>query len=85
MFPPCRTLVLATGMGKANVPTFQGNEFTESYSDISTDPEDYEGQTVLILGKLTFFTNEKCGTKNGTTGTTSYMLFCADNGEIMYS
>ena len=46
-----RSLVLATGMGKPNMPRFEGAEYTESYEDISTNPEDFEGQSVLILGK----------------------------------
>lgn len=37
-------------MGKANTPNFEGHEHTESYEDISTNPDDFEGQSVLILG-----------------------------------
>ena len=45
-------MILATGMAVPNVPYFEGVEYTEGYEDISTNEEDYEGQTVLILGKL---------------------------------
>ncbi|XP_064604123.1 FAD-dependent oxidoreductase domain-containing protein 2-like [Liolophura sinensis] len=47
----CRILTVATGIWKPNLPMFKGIELTEGYEDISTNPEDYEGQTVLILGR----------------------------------
>ena len=46
-----RCLIVATGIWKPNEPQFEGHEFTEGYDEISTDPNDYEGQNVLILGE----------------------------------
>ncbi len=46
-----RTLVIATGIGKANIPKFPGVNYTENYETISTNPDNYEGQTVLIIGE----------------------------------
>ena len=46
--------MVATGTGKAHVPVFEGMEYVEGYEDMSTNPEDYEGQTVLILGSKPF-------------------------------
>ena len=38
-----------------NTPKFKGVEHTVAYSDVSTNPEDFEGKTVLILGKFQDF------------------------------
>ena len=38
-------------MWKPNVPEFKGSQFTTGYEEIATDSEEFEGQTVLILGK----------------------------------
>ena len=47
-----RTLFLATGMSVPNVPVYKGIEHVMGYESIPTDPEFYEGKSVLILGKL---------------------------------
>ena len=51
---PCvvsyRVLIVATGLGKPVEPKFEGSQYTESYSDVSINPDDYEGKSVLILG-----------------------------------
>ncbi|XP_064633746.1 FAD-dependent oxidoreductase domain-containing protein 2-like [Lineus longissimus] len=47
----CKTTIMATGLWKPNQPTFQGVEHTVGYEDMSLDPDDYEGKTVLILGR----------------------------------
>ncbi|XP_048575414.1 FAD-dependent oxidoreductase domain-containing protein 2 [Nematostella vectensis] len=48
----CRTLVVSTGIWVENLATqFDGVEYTESYSSISTNPDDFEGQSVLIIGR----------------------------------
>jgi thioredoxin reductase len=44
-------LVMATGVSALYVPPIPGIELAESYDDAPTDPEDYAGQHVLILGK----------------------------------
>ena len=51
--PTCiRCLIMATGIAKPNKPDFPGQEYVEGYEDMSTDPEDFEGQSVLILGTV---------------------------------
>ncbi|XP_050391340.2 FAD-dependent oxidoreductase domain-containing protein 2 [Patella vulgata] len=47
----CRTLIAATGMWKPNIPEVPGIEYTEGYEDVSLNPEEFEGQTVLVLGR----------------------------------
>ncbi|XP_013388556.1 FAD-dependent oxidoreductase domain-containing protein 2 [Lingula anatina] len=47
----CKNLIMATGMQKANVPKFPGYELAVGYEDVSVDPEDFEGKSVLILGR----------------------------------
>lgn len=48
----CKNVIMSTGISVENLPRkFKGFEHTESYSEISTNPDDYEGQTVLIIGR----------------------------------
>lgn len=47
----CRTMVLATGLSTPNIPDVKGIELTEGYETVSIDPEDFEGKSVLILGR----------------------------------
>ncbi|XP_068434741.1 FAD-dependent oxidoreductase domain-containing protein 2 [Clinocottus analis] len=47
----CSVLLVATGLWDPQKVEFVGSEFVEGYDSISTDPEDYKDQTVLILGK----------------------------------
>lgn len=42
----------ATGMQRAHTPKFQGWENTVGYEDVSTNPDDFEGKSVLILGTV---------------------------------
>lgn len=37
-------------MWQPNLISAKGVEFLEGYESVSTDPEDFEGQSVLILG-----------------------------------
>jgi hypothetical protein len=46
---------MATGMWKPNQPKFEGVEHTVGYEDMSLNPDDYEGKTVLILGKSVLY------------------------------
>ncbi|XP_076458503.1 FAD-dependent oxidoreductase domain-containing protein 2-like [Babylonia areolata] len=47
----CRALVLATGRWKPNIPdNIDGIEHAVGYENMSVDPSDYEGKSVLILG-----------------------------------
>ncbi|KAK3705201.1 hypothetical protein QZH41_014001, partial [Actinostola sp. cb2023] len=48
----CKDLIMSTGIATENLgDKFKGVEYTEKYSEISTNPDDYEGQTVLIIGR----------------------------------
>ena len=47
----CRYLIVATGAGKPYVAPIPGIELAESYVDVSIDPDDFQNQRVLILGK----------------------------------
>lgn len=46
----CRWIITATGFWKPNVANIVGDELIQGYESISTDPDDYEGKSVLILG-----------------------------------
>lgn len=48
----CKNVIMSTGISTENLPrNFKGVEYTESYSEMSVNPDDYEGQTVLIIGR----------------------------------
>uniref|UniRef100_X1ZGH8 FAD-dependent oxidoreductase domain-containing protein 2 n=1 Tax=Capitella teleta TaxID=283909 RepID=X1ZGH8_CAPTE len=47
----CRYLILATGLWKPNTPDFVGSEYVEGYEEVPIDADDFEGQSVLILGR----------------------------------
>ncbi|XP_045212137.1 FAD-dependent oxidoreductase domain-containing protein 2-like isoform X2 [Mercenaria mercenaria] len=47
----CGRLIIATGIGKPNIPDLVGMEYVDGYETMSLNPDDYEGQTVLILGR----------------------------------
>ncbi|KAM4670263.1 FAD-dependent oxidoreductase domain-containing protein 2 isoform 1-T1 [Amazona ochrocephala] len=47
----CSCLLVATGTWVPNVVNFPGSEYVEGYETVSTNPEDFTGQTVLILGR----------------------------------
>lgn len=42
---------MASGLWEPQKAEFPGSELVEGYDSISTDPEDYKDQAVLILGK----------------------------------
>lgn len=44
-------VLVATGIALPNVPNIPGIELAEGYESMSTDPSDFENQSVLILGK----------------------------------
>ncbi|MFG2060962.1 NAD(P)-binding domain-containing protein [Micromonospora sp. NPDC048871] len=46
-----RCLIVATGWGRPFVPAIPGIEHATGYEDMVIDPEEYEGQRVLIIGK----------------------------------
>uniref|UniRef100_A0A665UN42 FAD-dependent oxidoreductase domain containing 2 n=1 Tax=Echeneis naucrates TaxID=173247 RepID=A0A665UN42_ECHNA len=47
----CSVLLVATGLWVPHKVEFVGSELVEDYESISTNPEDYKDQAVLILGK----------------------------------
>lgn len=47
----CSVLLVATGLWVPQVVEFVGSDLVEGYESISTNPEDYKDQAVLILGK----------------------------------
>ena len=46
----CRVVIAATGLHVPYVPNIKGIEHTEGYDAMSVEPEDFEGQSVLVLG-----------------------------------
>ena len=47
----CRALILATGFSEAFVPDIPGIDLCEKYENAPMDPDAYEGQRVLFIGK----------------------------------
>lgn len=47
----CSVLLVATGLWVPQIVDFAGSDLVEGYESISTNPEDYKNQAVLILGK----------------------------------
>lgn len=47
----CRRLVIATGVTKPHIPDVPGIEHACGYEDMSIEPEDFRGKTVLVIGK----------------------------------
>ncbi|XP_072225751.1 FAD-dependent oxidoreductase domain-containing protein 2 [Leuresthes tenuis] len=47
----CSVLLVATGLWVPQKVEFVGSDLVEGYESISTDPDDYKDQAVLILGK----------------------------------
>ncbi|KAJ8318871.1 hypothetical protein KUTeg_003962 [Tegillarca granosa] len=44
-------VIVATGLSVPNIPEMVGVDFTVGYENISTNPVEYEGKSVLILGR----------------------------------
>ena len=47
----CDRLFMATGRAEAYKPNIAGIEYCEAYDEFSTNPEDFENQRVMIVGK----------------------------------
>ncbi|KAL7850585.1 hypothetical protein SRHO_G00199340 [Serrasalmus rhombeus] len=47
----CRVLLVSTGLWVPEQVDFVGSDLVEGYESVSTDPEEYKDQAVLILGK----------------------------------
>ncbi|HLP89551.1 MAG TPA: NAD(P)-binding domain-containing protein [Nostocaceae cyanobacterium] len=46
-----KRLIIATGFTKSYMPPIPGIELAEKYTEVSTNPDDFVGQKVLIVGK----------------------------------
>lgn len=46
-----KRVIMATGVSLPNVPDIEGVELAEPYGHVSTVPEDFTGQRVLIIGR----------------------------------
>ncbi|WP_158845571.1 NAD(P)-binding domain-containing protein [Saccharothrix deserti] len=46
-----KRLIVATGVSLPNLPDFEGAELAERYGTVTTDPADFTGQRVLIVGR----------------------------------
>ncbi|MEO1125975.1 MAG: NAD(P)-binding domain-containing protein [Cyanobacteria bacterium J06635_15] len=70
-----KRLIVATGFSKPYVPEVPGIELAENYTEISTNPEDYANQRVLILGKG----NSGFETADSLVGTTALLHIASPN------
>jgi thioredoxin reductase len=66
-------LVMATGVSKPYVPDIPGVEHAELYTEMSTDPEDFADQRVLVVGKG----NSAFETADNLIGTASRIYVCS--------
>ena len=55
---------MATGMWKPYIPNLIGVQHAVGYENVSTDPADFEGKAVLILGELLCHLVLSTGKKN---------------------
>jgi thioredoxin reductase len=70
-----RCLTVAVGVQKPYIPEIPGIELTENYESMTIDPEDFEGQRVLILGKG----NSAFETANHLIAATRVTHLCSPN------
>lgn len=47
----CRVTIVATGIWKPRIPDIPGHELMDGYEDLSLNASDYEGKSVMILGR----------------------------------
>ncbi|MCH8053147.1 MAG: NAD(P)-binding domain-containing protein, partial [Planctomycetes bacterium] len=64
-----RHLIVASGVSESYTPDIEGIELAESYAEVSIHPEDFAGQSVLIVGKG----NSAFETAENLIGATSLM------------
>ena len=43
-------VIVATGLHTPNVPHFSGIEHLQRYDEMSVNPADYEGKSLLVIG-----------------------------------
>ena len=70
-----RCLIVAVGIAKPYIPEIPGIELTENYEDMPLDPDDFNDQRVLILGKG----NSAFETANHLIGATRVTHLCSPN------
>ena len=46
----CGVVVVATGISTPNIPAFKGIEHLQRYDDMSVDPKDFVGQSIMVIG-----------------------------------
>jgi thioredoxin reductase len=46
----CQRVVLATGIHTPNIPKIGGVEHLDRYDDMSVNPDDFEGKSIMIVG-----------------------------------
>ncbi|GAB1599172.1 FAD-dependent oxidoreductase domain-containing protein 2-like isoform X1 [Argonauta hians] len=47
----CRWIIVATGLWRPNIPNFKGSHHMMGYESVSTNPDEFEGKSVLIFGR----------------------------------
>jgi thioredoxin reductase len=71
----CKRLIMATGVSKPYVPQIPGIELAENYTDVSVDPESFQNQRVLIIGKG----NSGFETADNLVSTTAFVHIASPN------
>ncbi|KAL3236874.1 hypothetical protein MRX96_022129 [Rhipicephalus microplus] len=71
----CKYALMANGMSRPNEPYFEGHAMTVGYEDVSTDLDDFEAKTVLILGSG----NSAFETANHVAGVANYVHLLASS------
>ena len=75
----CKNLVVATGCSKLYLPDIPGIELAEKYTKVSINPDDFENQRVLIIGKG----NSAFETADNLIDTTATIHVCSPNPVTM--
>nr|VFJ94777.1 MAG: Pyridine nucleotide-disulphide oxidoreductase [Candidatus Kentron sp. LFY] len=70
-----KRIIVATGLFKPRIPEIPGIELAEQYVDISIDPEDYQNQRILIIGKG----NSAFETADSMVDTAALIHLCSPN------
>lgn len=71
----CKHLVVATGCSKLYLPEIPGIDLTEHYTNVSVNPDNFENQRVLIIGKG----NSAFETADNLIDTASMIHVCSPN------
>lgn len=71
----CKHLIVATGCSKLYLPDIPGIELAERYTNVSVNPDDFENQRVLVIGKG----NSAFETADNLIDTASMIHVCSPN------